>query len=67
MNFISLFIVKKSNSNIATEIKSVKYPQIDLCIQEIIIKMDQVILMNLFNLINLLNLLYIYIFLLSLK
>ena len=52
INFISLLIVKKSSSNIAREIKSVKYPQIDLCIQEIIIKIDQVILMNLFNLIK---------------
>ena len=51
-NFISLLIVKNSNSNIAKEIQSVKYPQIDLCIQEINIKIDQVIIMNLFNLIK---------------
>ena len=51
-NFISLLIVKKSNTNIAQEIKSVKYPQIDFCIQEINIKIDQVIIMNLIDLIK---------------
>ena len=52
INFISLLIVKSSNTNIAKEIQSVKYPEIDLCIQEINIKIDQVIIMNLFNLIK---------------
>ena len=52
VNFISLLIVKNSNSNIAKEIQSIKYPQIDLCIQEIIVKIDQIIVMNLFNLIK---------------
>lgn len=52
INFISLLIVKNSNTNIAKEIQSVKYPEIDLCIQEINIKIDQVIIMNLFNLIK---------------
>ena len=52
INFISLLIIKKNNRNIAQELRSVKYEEIDLCIQEINIKIDQVIIMNLFNLIK---------------
>ena len=52
INFISLLIIKKSNSNIAKEILSIKYPHIDLCIQEINVKIDQTIVKNLFNLIK---------------
>ena len=52
INFISLSIVKNTTSNIAQEIKNVKYPKIDLCIQEINVKIDQNIVMNLINLIK---------------
>ena len=52
INFISLSIVKNSSTNIAQEIKNVKYPKIDLCIQEINVKIDQNIVMNLIGLIK---------------
>ena len=52
VNFISLSVVKRSTKNITKEVKSVKYPVIDLCIQEINIKLDQVIIMNLISLLN---------------
>ena len=52
INFISLSIVKNSNINIAQEIKNIKYPKIDLCIQEIYVKIDQSIVMNLISLIT---------------
>ena len=52
VDFIALSIAKKSNINIAKEIKNIKYPKIDICIQEIIVKIDQAIIMNLINLIK---------------
>ena len=52
VNFIALSIIKRSTKNITKEVKNVKYPAIDLCIQEINIKIDQVIIMNLINLLN---------------
>ena len=52
IDFISLSIAKQSNVNIAKEIKNVKYPKIDLCMQEMNIKIDQTIIMNLLNLIK---------------
>ena len=52
VNFISLSVVKRSTKNITKEVKSVKYPVIDLCIQEINVKIDQVIIMNLISLLN---------------
>ena len=52
IDFISLSIAKQSNINLAQEIKNVKYPKIDLCIQEMTIKIDQAIIMNLINLIK---------------
>ena len=52
VNFIALSVIKRSTKNITKEVKNVKYPAIDLCIQEINIKIDQVIIMNLINLLN---------------
>ena len=52
VDFISLAIAKQSNVNIAKEMKNVKYPKIDLCMQEMNVKIDQVIIMNLINLIQ---------------
>ena len=52
INFIALSVEKRSISNISKEVQSVRYSNIDLCIQEITIKIDQVIIMNLINLIK---------------
>ena len=51
IDFISLLITKKI-INIIKGIKNIYYPIIDLCIQEIVVKIDQAIIINLINLIE---------------
>ena len=52
IDFIAFSFAKQSNINIAQEIKNVKYPKIDLCIQEMNVKIDQAIIINLIDLIK---------------
>ena len=52
IDFISFSFAKQSNINTTQKIKNVKYPKIDLCMQEMNIKIDQAIIMNLINLIK---------------
>ena len=52
IDFFVLSIEKKNSNDFARDIKSVEYPKIDLCIQEMNIKIEQAIIMNLVNLIK---------------